>query len=71
MGNRILTGEELNQKLYEYYIEHYKAIDTDIWFEKPAVNVCVFKRGNRFISLKAHILTGEIEESFELDESMK
>ena len=71
MGNRILTKEELTQKLHEYYIEHYKECETDIWFEQSAVNVWVFKRGNKFISLKAHILTGKVEEAFEIDESMK
>ena len=62
---KILTKDELNKKLYEYYINHYGEKDTDIWHEQPAVNVWVFKRDDKFISLKAHILTGEVEEFIE------
>ena len=58
---RLLTKEELNQKLYAYYTEHYGEKDTDVWYEQPAVNVWVFKRENQFISLKAHILNGTVE----------
>ena len=63
--SKILTNEELNGKLNEYYVEHYGERNTDIWYEQPAANVCVFKRDNKYISLKAHILTGEIEEFVE------
>lgn len=63
--SKILTKEELNRKLNEYYVEHYGKMNTDIWYEQPAANVCVFKRDNKYISLKAHILTGEIEEFVE------
>lgn len=59
---RILTKDELNKKLYEYYLEHYGAKETDEWYEQPAVNVWVFRRDDKYISLKAHILTGEVEE---------
>ncbi len=58
----ILTKQELNKLLYEYYISHFGERDTDRWCEQPAVNVLVFERDDKFISLKAHILTGEIEE---------
>ncbi len=54
----ILAKDELNKKLYEYYVEHYGEKDTDEWFESPAVNVWTFKRDSKYISLKAHILTG-------------
>ena len=59
---RILTKDELNKKLYEYYLEHFGAEETDEWYEQPAVNVWVFRRDDKYISLKAHILTGEVEE---------
>ena len=59
---RILTKDELNKKLYEYYLEHYGDKETDEWYEQPAVNVWVFRRDDKYISLKAHILTGEVEE---------
>ena len=62
---KILTKEELNKKLYEYYIKNYTEKDTDEWFEQPAVNVWVFKRDDKYISLKAHILSGEVEEFIE------
>ena len=61
----ILTKEELYKKLHDYYVEHYGEKDTDEWFDQPAVNVWVFKRGDKYISLKAHILTGEVEEFVE------
>ena len=62
----ILTKDELNKKLYDYYVEHYGEMDNDEWFESPAVNVLVFKRGDKYISLKAHILSGEVEEFIEM-----
>jgi len=60
--SRILTKEEFDSFLRSYYLEHYGEQDSDIWFEQPAVNVWVFKRDNRYISLKSHMLTGEVEE---------
>ena len=63
--SKILTKEELNKILYEYYLEHYGENETDEWFEKPAENVIVFKRDNKYISLKAHILNGKVEEFIE------
>ncbi len=62
---KILTKEELNAKLCDYYKTHYGEKETDVFYDKPAVNVCVFKRDNKYISLKAHILTGEVEEFIE------
>ena len=61
----ILSKEELANLLYEYYVEHYGEKDTDEWFEPPALNVCTFRRGDKYISLKAHILTGKVEEFIE------
>lgn len=61
----ILNKEQLNNYLYEYYVEHYGERDTDIWYEQPAVNVWVFGRDGKFISLKSHILTGEVTEHIE------
>ena len=66
---KILTKEQFNEKLYEYYVEHYGERDTDIWFEQPAVNVWVFKRDGKYISLKSHILTGEVEVLVESSET--
>lgn len=63
----ILTKDEFNKLLYEYYMTHYGEKNTDIWLEQPAVNVWVFKRDNKYISLKSHIITGEIEEYVEIE----
>ena len=62
---RILEKEELNNYLYQYYMEHYGERDTDEWLEQPAVNVIVFKRDGKYISLKSHILTGKVTEHIE------
>ncbi|MBE6021214.1 MAG: hypothetical protein E7228_05685 [Clostridiales bacterium] len=62
---RILTREQFNEKLYQHYISHYGEKDTDVWYEQPAVNVWVFGRDGKYITLKSHILTGEVEEQIE------
>ena len=62
---RILEKEELNNYLYKYYVENYGERDTDEWFEQPAVNVIVFKRDGKYITLKSHILTGAVTEHIE------
>ena len=62
---RILEKEELNNYLYQYYVENYGERDTDEWFEQPAVNVIVFKRDGKYISIKSHILTGKVTEHIE------
>ena len=61
----ILTKEKLNEKLREYYENQLGALDTDVWCEQPAANVWVFKRGDRYVALRAHILTGEVKEFVE------
>lgn len=61
----ILTKEQFNSNLYKYYVEHYGERETDEWFEQSAVNVIVFKRDGKYISLKSHILTGEVTEHIE------
>lgn len=63
--NKILTKEEFDKKIYDYYLEHYGEKDTDVWYDPPAVNVRVFRRDGKYISLKSHILSGEVEETVE------
>ena len=63
--SKILSAQECNEKLQAYYQEHYGERDTDVWYEKPAVNVCVFGRDGKYISLQCHILNGEITEYIE------
>ena len=60
-----LNKEQFNNNLYKYYMEHYGERDTDKWYEQPAVNVWVFGRDGKIITLKSHILTGEVTEHIE------
>ena len=61
----ILNKEKLEQCLNEYYEEHYWRQNTDIWYEQPAVNVWVFGRDGKIITLKSHLLTGAVTEKIE------
>lgn len=58
---KILTEKQLHSRLNKYYKEHYGDLDTDEWYVNPAVNVWVFERNGKTITLKCHIITGEIE----------
>ena len=64
----ILDKEIYAKKLHEYYLTHYGEKETDTWYEQPAVNVWVFGRDNKIITLKSHILTGEVTEQIEKKE---
>lgn len=57
----ILKKKQFDDNITKYYEEHFGKRDSDVWFEPPAVNVRVFRRNGKFISLKSHILTGEVE----------
>lgn len=61
----ILEKEKLTQYLYDHYCTYWGNNNSDIWYDQPAVNVWVFCRGNKIITLKAHILTGEVTETVE------
>lgn len=63
---RILEKQEINKFLYDFYKENYGELETDQWFEQPAVNVWVFKRDGKIITLKCHILTGKVEANEEV-----
>ena len=62
----ILEKQEINKFLYDFYKENYGELETDKWFEQPAVNVWVFERNGKIITLKCHILTGKVEAKEEL-----
>ena len=62
----LFEKKEMNQFLYEFYKETYGELETDKWFEQPAVNVWVFERDGKIITLKCHILTGKVEAKEEL-----
>lgn len=64
----ILNKEMYTRNLREYYLKLYGEKETDIWYEQPAVNVWVFGRDNKIITLKSHILTGEVTEQIEKGE---
>lgn len=57
----IFDKELYNRKLYNYYVENYGEKETDTWYEQPAVNVWVFGRDGKIITLKSDIRSGEIE----------
>ena len=57
----LLEKQEISQFLYEFYKEKYEESEKDKWFEQPAVNVWVFERAGKIITLKCHILTGKVE----------
>lgn len=61
----ILTKEQLGNNLYEYYKENYGEKETDVWYEQPSLNVWVFGRDEKIITLKCHILNGKITEKIE------
>lgn len=57
----ILDKKEINKSLINYYKEKFGEIDTDEWFEQPAVNVLVFKRDGKINTIKFNIKNGDIE----------
>ena len=59
--NRILSNQELEAKIMDYYREVYGERESDVWCDAPAANVRTFLRDGKFISLKSHILTGEVD----------
>ena len=61
----VLDKEMYVRKLREYYVKNYGEEETDIWYEQPAVNVWVFGREKSIVTLKSHILTGEVTEQVE------
>ena len=63
--SNILTKQDFDKIIFAYYCEHYGAKNTDEWLEAPAANVRIFVRDGKYITLKSHILTGEIEKFVE------
>ena len=47
----ILKKEDFIEKLRSYYESHYGKRDSDIWYEQPAINVWVFERDGKIITL--------------------
>lgn len=61
----LLSKAQFAEILQQYYLEHYGANEADIWYDQPAVNVWVFGRGGKIVTLKSHVLTGEVTEQTE------
>jgi len=64
----IFNKEMYAKNLREYYLKYYGDKKTDVWYEQPAVNVWVFGRNNKIVTLKSHILAGEVTEQIEKGE---
>ncbi len=47
----ILSKKKINEALFEYYRIKYGERKSDIWYEQPAVNLWVFERDGKIISL--------------------
>ena len=61
----VFDKELYSKKLQEYYSNNFGEDENDIWYEQPAVNVWVFGRDGKIVTLKSHILTGKVEEFIE------
>ena len=64
----VFDKELYAKNVREYYHKNYGEKETDVWYEQPAVNVWVFGRDNKIVTLKSHILTGEVTEQIEKGE---
>ena len=61
----LLLKAQFTEILQQYYLENYGANEADIWYEQPAVNVRVFGREGKIVTLKSHVLTGAVTEQTE------
>ena len=57
---KMLTQMQISESLHNYYKEHYGVNDADVWYDPPAVNVWMFSRDGKIITLQCHILTGVV-----------
>ena len=60
---KILTEKQLHNRLDKDYKKKFGELDTDNWYVNPAKNVWMFERDGKIITLKCHILTGEVTEN--------
>ena len=61
----IFDKEVYAKNIYKFYIENYGEKRADFWYEQPAVNVWVFRRDDKIITLKSDILTGKVTKKCE------
>ena len=57
----ILDKNEITESLMNYYKTNFGELETDEWYEQPAVNLSVLKRENKIITIKFNIKNGEID----------
>lgn len=57
----ILDDKEIQSLLTDYYKEHFGENTTDFWYPSSAVNVSVFRRGNKLITLHCHPFSGTVK----------
>lgn len=62
---KILSQDRISDCLWQYYLYNYGDNWADVWYEQPASNVWVFGKDGKIITLKCHILTGEVTEHTE------
>jgi len=65
MSTSLLTPRQLRTLLEQYYETCFGARDTDRHYPDPAVNVKLFAREGKFITLQCHPLTGTVTVSEE------
>ena len=58
----MLTREQIDSRLKRYYEANYGEYGKDIWFEIPAANVWMFVHDERLITLRCHVVSGEVAE---------
>ena len=58
----MLTREQIDSRLKRYYEANYGEYGKDVWFEIPAANVWMFVRDERLITLRCHVVSGEVAE---------
>ena len=58
----MLTKDQIEAHLENYYRTHCGERDTDEWYDSPAVNVRMFARDGELIALQCHIISGEVTE---------
>jgi len=63
--SKILSRNDCNELIIKYYTEHWGEQASDVWQDSTVANVRTFLRDGQYITLKCHMLTGEIEEYIE------
>lgn len=57
----ILNDEKIQSIIMTYYKEHFGERATDFWYPSSAVNVYLFRRDGKLITLHCHPFSGEVK----------